>query len=255
MKKKNIIIISILLVVLVISYFIYKGVSLYIYTTTIGENYDEVTKGLKIKDTLTIKNQIIPEEEYLIFNNIKIKNVFEKFKENDNRNDIDDYIEYLLYDDDNKLIASFGLGKLDFTWIGQFSGEGKQLYETDFKYFNEVDRANILNKNNIKNDIDLIKYLAENKDNRYNIFSSMKKMKENYAIKYFSYNILPILESYTLIEGDYIGYGINYTSTSSKIREFSILHSNEKYLFTFMWKDDYFNDEKIKDLLATIVID
>jgi hypothetical protein len=74
---------------------------------------------------------------------------------------------------------------------------------------------------------------------------------EKYALAYFAYKGFPTLESVTLIKGDYTGYILN---TDMGIKECSILKNGKRYFLTFI-NAGYFNDELIKEILNTVVID
>jgi hypothetical protein len=254
MKKKNIIIIIAISIVLITGYFAYKGYHLYSYThdTTLvlDDYYDEIEDKLIIGGTKTINKIVIPDEEYLSFKDFKIKNDFSELTQDDELSD--KYLKYSLHDSDDKLVSSFLIRIEDYTLIDMFA----PTEETDNKDkypFNKINRQDILKNNNIKNDADLIKYLSENKNRKSNIFTSIKEMGEIYASQLFTTTIIP-KASITLLNGGYIGYAYNITSSDYSIKEYRILHNEKEYLIQFAWTNDYFNDEKIDELLNTISI-
>ena len=126
----------------------------------------------------------------------------------------------------------------------------KSLFGTEDKRITNTDLANILEKNKINNDIELFKYLEKQKDVKNNIFTSAKEMKENYTIQFMVSVIMPQMDSITLINGDYQGYIFNL---KNNMKEVSILKNGKRYVFMFL-NTTYFTDEKINDLLNTIVI-
>ena len=82
MKKKYIIlIIVIMLLLLVVGYLSYKIYYVNYYDLSQIEHYEKYRDNFGIKDeTFTITTTNIPEEEYLIFKNMKLRNVFEGFQ-------------------------------------------------------------------------------------------------------------------------------------------------------------------------------
>ena len=72
MKKANIVLVIIVLILLLGCYFGYKCFYLYYYYSdnTLMENYEEYIDGLNIKDTILVQHQTV--EDYLEFNGIKI---------------------------------------------------------------------------------------------------------------------------------------------------------------------------------------
>jgi len=256
MKKKNIIIVTISLLVLIASYFGYKGFYLYRYTNGgvfVDEYYNDSIDKLKFEGTEVINRINIFEDEYLSFSNLKIRNEFTELIKLDEGND--KYVRYLLRDEDDNLIASFAMGNEGYTLVDLFGHDEITTYGTDEnESFEKIDRNSILKDNNIIDDIDLLQYLAKNKNRKSNIFTSIKEMGEIYANQLFVSIMIP-KGNIILLNGDYTGYAYDIVSDKGYIKEYHILYNGESYFFQFVWKDDYFNDEKIKDLLATIVID
>ncbi len=251
-KKVLIITISLIIVLLLLGiYFGYKGYNLYIYNMSnfTDQKYDQFIKGLQVKNTITVNSIKLNEEEYLTFNDIKIKNDFKEFKKVDNPNNSNDFVRYSLYDENEKSVAHIWMGKTE-TYTNIFKSnldifvDDKQ-FETTIK-----ERVKLLEDNNITNDIELFKYITENKLSNNNIFTSIKDMKNNYAIQYLTLVALPTTDNITLINGDYIGYILNM---KNGIKEINILTNNKRYVFTIIGKD-YFTNEKINELLNTLTI-
>jgi hypothetical protein len=247
MKRKGIVMIA--LVVMVGFYFGYKGFNLYYYNINhiTTENYQNFVDKLNITNTIHIQGQVLEDNQYLSFQNMKVRNDFIHFTKLDNQYS-EDTVKYVLYDENNQVKASFWMSKtnsyLDLfkTDVTLFGTEDKRITNTDFSDF--------LEKNNINDDIELFQYLEKNKDVKNNIFTSVKQMKENYTIQFMASIVMPQIEGITLIDGDYKGYILNLTEDA---KEVSILKNNERYVFVFL-KLDYFTDEVIESLLNTIVI-
>ena len=120
----------------------------------------------------------------------------------------------------------------------------------DNKLTNE-DIKEILERNNIKDDTDIIKYLIKNKDKSVDIFKGIKDIKENYFVKTFISFILPQGESVTIINGDVKGYMINFNDNAKFV---TITNKDKSYNITFV-KSTYFNDDYVRELLSTIVFE
>lgn len=249
MKKKNILFILIAVIFIIVAFICYKGFNLYYYNvdnmTTV--DYEDFIKGFKITNTVSIKNMELETEKYLTFNNMKIRNDFEQFQKLDDQVTVDS-IKYVLYDENDKLKASLWMSKTD-TYVKLLATD-LRLFGTEDKRITNTNLRDFLKKNNINSDIELFAYLEKNKDIKNNIFTSTKEMKENYTIHFITSVIMPLIESITLIEGDYEGYIFNLPNN---IKEVTILKNNERYLFTFICLD-YFTDDYIVQLLNTINI-
>lgn len=249
-KKELIVGITIVLIVVLIGGFF--GAKLY-YLNKYNisriktEEYQESKERLQIKNTIMIENNKLNAEEYLIFNDIKIKNDFEKFEILESSTD--EHRMYALKEND-QVIASF--------WFGATTESLVDILINDFTIYgwtqehlnvSKEERREFFKKYNIKNDVDLIKFLSAYESKENNLFTSISKMKENYFVKFIISFLMSLGESVTLIDGDYEGYILNMYEN----KEAYIIKNNKKYVFTFL-KTDYFTDEYISDLLNTLVI-
>lgn len=248
MKSKNLIFILVALLILVVAYFGYKGFNLYYYSNdNQKELYSKLVDSLNNEDTMTIKRE--RSTDYLEYKNVKIKNVFKEFKKMEQQS-TDNSVKYALYDENNNVKASFWIGETD-TYINNIKAD-KTLYGTDDKRFSNVELKSLLENNNIQNDIELFKYLKENKTADNNIFTSVKTMKKRYDIESLANIMLPSMNGITYLKGDYEGYILNI----DKYKEVSILKNNKRYIFMFMnVNTSYFTSEDINSLINSVVID
>lgn len=246
MAKKSIIIYIIIFLLVIVSYFSYKGFILYQYNKN-NESYSKVVDGLTVKNTITLRNIELEDNEYLEFNDIKIKNEFTGFEKQEKLQD--SFTKYVLYNSDKSIKALF-LMEIEQTYIEKFKSESTLFTDAIFIPIN-ISLTKFLEKNNISNDIKLFEYLKNKKDVKYNIFSSSKNINENHAIQIMSSIMLPSGENISLINGDYIGYIFNF---HDNLKEVNILKNNKRYIFTF-FSTDYFTDEYIEKILNTIVIE
>ncbi len=249
MKKK--ILIPILIIVLILLYFGYKGFNLLYYdvnNVTIFD-YETFADNFKIKDTLTIEHKEIDPNDYLKYQNIKIKNDFRNFEKMDSTLDSSNISSerYILKNDKT---TAFWMSVTD-TYVYLLKSD-KTLFGTEDKRITNSNLTDILNKYNIENDIDLFNFLSNKKNVKSNIFTSVKRMKENYAIYFMTSVMMPSIDSITLIDGDYNGYIFNMSNFN--VKEVSIIKDNKRYTFLFI-NTEYFKDEYIKELLDTVVIE
>lgn len=228
-----------LLIVLI--FFMYKSFYLFSYHFSKDDNYDR----LYFKDSIILKNNNTTSN-YLQFNNIKIRNDFEKFiLETKNAKSV----KYNLINKFNKVQASLQIIS-DKTYIDKFR-------EDDYNNsrYNSIDRNQIIKENHITNDIEFIKYLKKELTKKNNILTRVKDMKKRYALKYFTNKEIPQFDYLTLIDGDYTGYMFdNFNYSNNQFRQVVILKDNRSYIFRF-YSCCYFDENYIKELLSTVVID
>lgn len=244
MKKKNIIIIVITVFLVVAIYFSYKGFKLHCFNINndIAE-YQEFIKGIQISNTLTIKTDK-QAEDYLEFNDIKIKNEFSNFEKKEEQNE---FVKYVLYDENGVVKASMWLGVTE-TYVDLFKQENV-VFGIDDGKIQDVSKVKLLEKRKIKNDIDLFKYLEQDKG-KSTIFTSVSNMKDYYTLQSFMAIVLPNMNNITLINGDYDGYILNL---KGDYKEVNILKNGKRYVLTFIGLE-YFNDNYINELINSIVI-
>ena len=80
MKKKTIIVIVILFVVLLIGF---KLVTYYRYYFPKPDNVEDIVKGFKNPNTISIKKTELPSNEYKSLDYLKIKDIFDGYEENE----------------------------------------------------------------------------------------------------------------------------------------------------------------------------
>ncbi len=210
----------------------------------------KIISNLKIEDTITVNTKQLNEEDYLIFNEVKLKNVFDDFTLGENNGE--NFKEYFLYDENENIKATFMMTKYS-PFITVLKKQDLALFTSDNKdkkKMKNMDISNYMKRINVNNDIDLLKYLQKPLLQENNIFTHIKDMKDKYCFYKLISISLPSSKSITLIEGDYNGY----IFSNDNLKEVNILKNNYRYVFTFI-KLDYFTDEYLKELLHTIVIE
>ena len=79
-KKNKVIAIISIVFIIVLSFLTYKSIMLHKYSTIKIENYNEIINGLSFDQTMNIYKKTINENDYLIIDDIKIRNDFNTFK-------------------------------------------------------------------------------------------------------------------------------------------------------------------------------
>ena len=141
----------------------------------------------------------------------------------------------------------------DDTFVNMLKKYSTTIYSTENRvvskrYASYVKK--LFERNNIKNDIDLLRYFEDHYDDKVSFFMSYKKQKETFVMRTFADIMLPSLASINLIDGEYEGYVLNMSS--NVIKELAILKNNKRYFFTFI--GDY-EDSYIHDLMNTVIIE
>lgn len=248
MDKKSKILISIGILVVIGGYFLYKIGSL-VYYHRFDYDYN-VVSDLEIEDTIRLNyyEELEDGEEYLSFENVKIRNDFKDFIYLDEISGDKD-LKYAIYDDNGEVKASFWIGVVD-SYVSMLKSE-IEVYAYNRRGINTKGIDEFLDSKGISNDIHLLKYLTEHQDDKNNIFTSVKEMKGRYVLNNLIEMMFPSMEDITLINGVYAGYMLEL---KAGVREVCILDNDKCFVFTFIG-EDYFSEEYIYELLDTIVIE
>lgn len=262
-KKNRIVLLITILVVLLCCFFTYKGIALYVYSAEpLEEQFLSFVDGLNNQDKMTITYKPVIEEDYLVYEEMKIRNDFVSYIKKEGTEEEYNSLIYYLNDENGKLKSSFWYGKSN-TYLDLFSSQSiivfgvdnskvTNSFLNDENLFNSSDRNEFLVKNNINNDIDFLNFIKDNYYLKNNIFTSVEDMKQNYAYNIFVNIMATSFSKITIIEGKYDGYIFNY-DYEIPVKEVNILKNNKRYVFTFIGKE--FTDNYIKDVLDTLVIE
>lgn len=172
-------------------------------------------------ETVTISNDK-EVDDVITYEELSIKNWFNEFEEHKTNSNLK-----AKYDAEGNVVSAYSISK-------------------ENQYVNLLDS---LKNDNIKNDIDLLKYVKDNYFIKNTIFTSKKTMETNYSINYFVDNALPEFESISLINGNITGYIINMKNVNT--REIHLLYNNEQYILS-LFGEDITNTEFITNLLETV---
>ena len=181
---------------------------------------------------------------------IKIKNYFNGFEPGDSDNNYEYYIKY--NSDYKDAEAAFMIGQFPTQLSNTNSNSLDSIYY-EFNYFplyiSHMLRKSFLEKNNIKDDVDLIKYLRKREKKECTFLTPIIKIKEEYFFNFIE-SSYQTLEDVTYIDGDIRGY-INRVDDSKQV---CIVKDDKLYCLVF-YKLDYFTDEIINDIIRSIIIE
>lgn len=113
-----------------------------------------------------------------------------------------------------------------------------------------------LNRHNFKSDLELYKYLLQNKDNSFTIKDSYNDVKEGYIIKYITH----LANIHCAFEGELNeieGLGDNFYVFNQAERTLLIIENSKTVYKIDFYSDEkhlYFTDDKIKGIISTIKI-
>ena len=250
MKKKNLFIIIILVLV------VYFGVKAFFLSIYSNDDINPITFTINDKK-ITIKHQVLPEDQYITVENVKFKNIFSDFKEIQNESSR----YYILEHTSSDKVAGVSYSINEDTDVNILKSDQEDLfgiytYDTEKSDFTSLDqkyRVAFLNKYKITNDLELLQFLEKNQNKENTIFTPIIKMKENYFIKLLIVTGISDY-TYTIIDGDYTGYVISNIG-DSKTKVVRLYKNDKLYVFVFVNLDlDYFTDEVIEDFISTVII-
>lgn len=239
MKKNKIIVVILLLFIII--FIVYKSYMLHVYKT----EHVKLDNSVIFKERIDI-NEPYENTEIINFDDMTYNNFFVDYKENENGFNVK-------YDDNNEVASYYRIVK-DKQYINVLSMNSYQLFSEEennnTNFETEENMKDLLNKNNIKDDVDLLNYIKNNYYFKSNIFTCSKTMRNNYILNSFISVALPEFKSITLIDGNIRGYIINNTSTAN-IKEIHILHNDDQYIITLLG-EEITSEEFVKDLIKSI---
>ncbi len=241
-NKKKINISLIICIVLFGIFFIYKLFMLYKYTCVqIDFNKEKI-----FNEKVVISDKVDLSGDRLHFEEISFKNYFDEYKDSDGNSDIK-----VKYGNDGKIEKFYSISK-EKQYIDILSLNSISLYtEEDSKINFDTDESmrRILKNNNIKDDIDFLRFIKDNYYIKSNILMSDSEIKNNFIINTFVEVALPAFESVSLVEGNLNGYIINLSG--GNIKEIHLVNDGYRYVILLGGEDNV--DEKfITKLLETI---
>jgi hypothetical protein len=251
--KKNFIIGVIVALILALVYFGYKGFLLINYKVSANEIKNRFIGKLEdSNDTINIKTvDILNTEKTSKFENVVYLDIFDNFVLDETQSSNEGsqrYKTYNLKDNSGNLKAMFKVGSSDYDYYDILISNDISTFGFNFKNINKKD---LVEKFNIKSNVDLIKYIIEHYKDSVNIFSSRDEIEMNYLIKTFTNTIIPV-SKINIIDGDINGY--MFIVKDNAYYEIHIIHNKEKYFFTFAdaTNEEYFTLTDIKKFISKI---
>ena len=235
MKKKIIFI----LLIIVLAFIVFKSFMLYKYHA----NKNEVNTSVVFNKTININRKDNNSDIYTYINN-----TFDNY--------VDSNTSFKVkYDENNKVESFYSIDEVE-QYINILNIKNMEFVkENTYNDFVTTDKLtkDYLSNHNIKNDIDLLKYIKDNYYFSNNIFTCFKTMKNNYLLNSFVDSTMPSYKEIILIDGDITGYIIDIESNKD-IREIHILNNNKQYVIV-LGGNQITSDDFITEFLSSINVD
>ena len=245
-KKKLVITIAVVIGILAILgiYFGYKAflLSFYRMTDDAKKDYQALLSGYEKRDTLEVQHSEV--EGRLTYQNVQFQNIVEGFEKSEE----DDYVSYKLRDSSGNVEAYFTVSITE-PYL-EYVGKDSNVFALDEETIDTVTSDDFAERKELENDVDFFDYLIEHQDDKHNLFTPSKMIKEDHYVQLLSYIMLPSVDSITVLEGDLDGYILNMMG----MKEVSVLKDGKRYVFSFIGLD-YFTDDIIREFINTLVID
>ena len=228
-RKKLIIMCLVGLIIMIGGYITYKIYNINYYHIT----FETIDVSFDIKEDKVI-NKKDYNGKYIIHNNIKIPNYFD---------------DYEVIKDGNAIVYIYKSNENRKFWLLNTNIQAPvKCLESIILIDNPIGKKT-LEKNNIKSNIELIKYLENYESSKRTIFTSLDKMLEDEAIyKFMAYYHF---DDVTIFTGNVNGY---ITKINDFCKNVHIFNNDIASTITFC-DNSYFTNEYIYDLLSKIEID
>lgn len=238
MKKKNIIIVIIGLVILI--FLINKLLILNEYKT---ERKDLKQDSFFTKVISILSYNEPNSDEIINYEGMTFKNYFEGYEEKNNFK--------VKYDENGNIKSYYSISKteqyIDMLNINSFKiYTDKDLNEYDYKTTESMKQ--ILKNNNINNDVDFLNYIKLNYHHHSsNIFTKVETIKNNFIINEFVNVTLLNYDELILINRNLSGF----IFVNQNMKEIHLINGSDKYIITLSG-EDITNDEFVRNLLESV---
>ena len=241
MKKKTIILG--LFIILLLVFISYKVIMLNKYKTEERKiNLDSI-----FNETITVKSETERSDDRISIENMSFDNYFNGY--------VDSETPYKMKYDENNEVVSFYSANSMTQYINLLNPNSFEIGLNNVKdksFLTEKDTRKYLDSHNIKNDVDLLKYIKDNYYLKNNIFMCTNTMKNNYLINSFVSDTLVEYNKITLINGDIEGYIIDAMNAyGNGVKGIFILKDDKQYVIT-LGGSEITNDEFVTKLLSSI---
>ncbi len=200
-------------------------------------------KKYNIGKTLTINRKEINNKYEVL--NIEFENELDNFKVIESNNN------YIRLDNEKEkasLILSITPTVTSTIGDSDIDSTFRELYYYPM-YISETLRNHCLDKHNIKNDVDLIKYIRKRKKKEVSIFTPSTIIKEDYLFNFIEASIYNNIDNITYLENEKNGYILEFNT----YKDAKVIVNDKLYNIVFV-NLDYFNDDRIYNILSTMNI-
>lgn len=247
MKNKNSLIIGLIIVALVILIGGYLGYKLFLLSffndKGLDYSFKEISKSYETTESIEVKRQELASDEYLQYNDLKIRNDFKEYESETHSDVTGNYIDYVNRTGNSYISLGEAKPYLEYLHLNDF--DSKEEIQKGVTY---AEVSEYLKDNQVDSDQKLFAFLAE--DNfKNNLFTSSKKIKGSYGLYYVASILNPHNTKIINLKGDLDGYMF---VQEGNVTEINILKNEKRYVIVMV--GEYFTNEKVKDLLNTIVI-
>ena len=256
MKNKKIIKITIIVIIsLIVIFFGYKGIMFYRYTIEKPADVEDIVKGLKNQKELKIYKQELSEKEYITVKNIKMKNILDDYEEVEN---VSTKTSYKKESNGNSYVINYLGGYLNISIIDGLTDYIDEVWgSTNYGFLKgnikDIDMKDFLKRNNINNDIDFYKFVANHYYIESNLFTDTKTLKENYAFNLYTSSLVPEIDGWTILDGDIKGYITENSNKDGTAYQICIIDNDKRYII--VTDDPRFKDESfMMDVISSIEI-
>lgn len=202
MKKKNIILI---IAIVVIYSLVFKSWNLLIYTDSksLVDFITEIMKTYESPEIVTIETQDV--KNYVEFENIKFKDIFQKYEKIESSSNS---LQYIVYNEkENSLDKYFSIKQTSSygaSFVYGFKNYSEQNSDNEYEeitLYDPEETSEYLQENNVTSDPELFNFLLENYNNENKLLMKNSTMKENHYIKEFIANNLPRIKKLYVFKG------------------------------------------------------
>ncbi len=237
----------IIVLLIILGYVLYKSFNLFYYDIhnkmlySLPSDYEDIYKGLYFQDGISIRiDDTKLDDDVVEYKNVKVKNYFKDFLLDQEHSK--DGVWYRQQKSKN----SFHIAISD-TYIDKF------IKEDSDRRLKGIDKKKIIDENNIKNDVDLFRFLRSRRNTKTDLFTPVSELKENFALDYFV-SLLPCVKQMNLVSGDYMGYSYETNKGNNRYLQVVVLKDNKSYIFVFNGDKKYFTDDYVEEVLNTLRI-
>ena len=230
MKKKYLII---LLAILCLAFIGYKGLLIYVYDS---KNNDSIT--MKMEDPILIETKQNTQTNHFQNIHFSLPKDFSLSNTYNSQN-------AQMYESENQNTRVI-IGPLETTFLDQMQKEDKR-----FQYF-EVQK--LLKKYQIDNELELLTYYQEHKNEKETIFSKQSKIQMQYVARMYTENFMNGFTTVYYLDKDRTGVFVhNEEKTNYYVQ---ILYQKKMYAIRILvMNPEEFSFDNVKEFLSSITFD